>query len=477
MVPYHTSYIALNIYLHNSKKQKIIKLLGVKIIIDAAILRYCQSEMMRRNSNTAVVAQNAGRCCWRRIGYSLCTHVEAAPRNFRCKTSSSASSMSCPTSSTAATSTTTSSKFDHWLDVWNEHSGAYEISKLKELVNNSSIQFDKQQRLVNDARKAVDHALTAWEQSQIKHTQLMQVRDKWTPAQALEFAKLLEKEVQVRSELEHAKKDLAEKEIQQSKLQIEYMNNLRIRYHEEQIWQDKWRILSTYGTWGLIGLNTVVFLISQCLFQLRETKRMKDFEFLLKQTLSSNTSTLIAIREHQNEVASERYESQSDVNYPQSKVGQSNEQLLNAAKEEEEKVLLNSSETAKKLHENTDQSKEEYGQVIIFSSTKDDEQKPIYSSVGRENKREPSPPQSTPALLSSIKRQLSKLGTKNEKIALAMKQSSHLFTSCWDSLQQQSAEAKVKCAAKVDLPSAALGACVTSVAWLVAMTLSKKGGQ
>ncbi|KAK1732643.1 sensitive to high expression protein 9 [Skeletonema marinoi] len=367
-----------------------------------------------------------------------------------------------------------SSKLDHWLEAWNEHSGTHEISKLKELVHNSSLKFDKQQRLVADARKAVDHALSAWEDSQIKHAQLMQVREKWTPAQALEFAKLLEKEVQVRSNLEQAKKDLAEKETHQSKLQIDYMNNLRKRYHEEQIWTDKWRILSTYGTWGLIALNSVVFLISQYLFRVRERSRMKDFEALLKETLSSNTSTMLAIREHQNDIAEQRNESQN-INEPsrQSKNGSSNEQSITVKKEEGGTVLLNTSrgEESKQQH---DVCKEE-------SADKDDSDKQEPSdSSGSENKREPSSPSSSqgkqPAPMSTLQSKLVKLD-RDKKMARILKHASDVLALSWSSLQTRATAAKIDCANKVDLPSAALGACVTSVAWLVAISFSKKGGQ
>mmetsp|Transcript_23221 Transcript_23221/g.38258 ORF Transcript_23221/g.38258 Transcript_23221/m.38258 type:complete len:442 (-) Transcript_23221:68-1393(-) len=414
----------------------------------------------------------------------------AVARNRRCSNfSSSAPSPSATnggkttnsTPPTAIDSSSSGSKFDHWLEAWNEHSGTHEISKLKELVHNSSLKFDKQQRLVADARKAIDHALSTWEESQIKHAQLMQVRDKWTPAQALEFAKLLEKEVQVRSNLEQAKKDLAEKETHQSKLQIDYMNNLRKRYHEEQIWTDKWRILSTYGTWGLIALNSVVFLISQYLFKVRERSRMKDFETLLKETLSSNTSTMLAIREHQNDIVElqqqqQRNESQNNENdKSRESEGESsnNQSTIKIETEEGERTALL---TANRGEETKQQS------GIIYqdqSSDKDDgdKQKLADSILGSESKREPSSSVSKqPSLLSTLQSKAVK-HDKDQKIARAVKQASDVIKSSWASVQTRAKAAKIDSADRIDLASAALGACVTSVAWLVAMSFSRKGGQ
>lgn len=35
------------------------------------------------------------------------------------------------------------------------------------------------------------------------------------------------------------------------------------RYHEEQIWSDKIRRASTWGTWGLMGFNVLLFIVVQ----------------------------------------------------------------------------------------------------------------------------------------------------------------------------------------------------------------------
>ncbi len=307
----------------------------------------------------------------------------------------------------------------------------------------------------------------------------MQTRDKWTPAQALEFAKLLEKEVQVRTNLEQAKKDLAEKETHQSKLQIDYMNNLRKRYHEEQIWTDKWRILSTYGTWGLIALNSVVFLISQYLFRVRERGRMKDFEALLKETLSSNTSTMLAIREHQNGIIVEQrngsQRTDNDNCRESKKEGLSNEQstTITIEKEEGGTASLNISRGEESKQQNENIQKEQ-------SSDKDDGEKQNLADSNsgyNESKQEHSSSESKqPALLSTLESKLAKLD-RDEKIVRTIKQASGALVTSWASIQTRAKAAKIACVDKVDLPSAALGACVTSVAWLVAMSFSRKGGQ
>lgn len=46
------------------------------------------------------------------------------------------------------------------------------------------------------------------------------------------------------------------------------------RYHEEQIWSDKIRRMSTWGTWGLMGVNVLLFLVFQVLVEPWRRKRL-----------------------------------------------------------------------------------------------------------------------------------------------------------------------------------------------------------
>jgi hypothetical protein len=50
----------------------------------------------------------------------------------------------------------------------------------------------------------------------------------------------------------------------------------------EQIWQDQWHVLGTYGTWSLLGLHTCAFLVSQFFHYRREARKLKHLETLVK---------------------------------------------------------------------------------------------------------------------------------------------------------------------------------------------------
>lgn len=202
---------------------------------------------------------------------------------------------------------------------------------------------------------------------------------------------------------------------------------------------------------------------------------MKDFEMLLKETLVSNTSTMEAIREQRNDIIVEqRNESQNnnsgdDVSRKDNTEASSNKKSTTTIMEKEEggTELLSTSRGEESIQQHDGIEKE--------SSLQDegDKQHLVSSNLGNESKQEhPSSQSNQPTLLSTLESKLAKLD-RDERIARTIKQASGALISSWASIQTRATAA----IDKVDLPSAALGACVTSVAWLVAISFSRKGGQ
>jgi len=173
------------------------------------------------------------------------------------------------------------------LEVWKAKSGTAEVLVLKEAVSTKAEAFDTASASALQARRHLDESLMLWERVNGQHMQLLQRRDRWTSEDAREFASLVEKEVHNRTTMENARSKLTEAENILNQTQLEYMNAMRKRYHEEQIWQDQWRILSTFGTWSLIVLNSLIFLSSQFFHYRREASKMKHLETLIKENVAS----------------------------------------------------------------------------------------------------------------------------------------------------------------------------------------------
>ena len=179
--------------------------------------------------------------------------------------------------------------YDAVFQLWTERSGTNEILALKESVNEAGVAFDQASATVTKSRRTLETALRAWEKASGQHMQLLQRRESWTPEDAQRFADYVSLEITSRNELEQARQNLARSEEILTKSQLDYINKMRRRYHEEQIWQDQWRVLGTYGTWSLIVLNSCVFLGSQFFQRRREKDRMESIERLIRENRSETS--------------------------------------------------------------------------------------------------------------------------------------------------------------------------------------------
>jgi len=75
-------------------------------------------------------------------------------------------------------------------------------------------------------------------------------------------------------------------------------NTILARYHEEQIWSDKIRRMSTWGTWGLMGVNVLLFLVFQIGVEPWRRKRLvKGFEQKVKEALGNQETGLTTTKE------------------------------------------------------------------------------------------------------------------------------------------------------------------------------------
>lgn len=63
-----------------------------------------------------------------------------------------------------------------------------------------------------------------------------------------------------------------EKEVDEA--QDRLSKSILARYHEEQIWSDKIRRASTWGTWGLMGFNVLLFIVVQLGLEPWKRKRL-----------------------------------------------------------------------------------------------------------------------------------------------------------------------------------------------------------
>lgn len=142
--------------------------------------------------------------------------------------------------------------------------------------------FESSRDQMQQAKRAYESAIDTRSSTQREINELLQRKHLWSGEDVTRFTELY------RLEHEHSQREIHAKEAYQhaeKQMDREYMGlaqSIMERYHEEQLWSDKIRSVSTYGTWALMVLNLVLFIMMQSIFEPYKRKRLTDrFEELL----------------------------------------------------------------------------------------------------------------------------------------------------------------------------------------------------
>ncbi|KAK2836985.1 hypothetical protein FQN49_006522 [Arthroderma sp. PD_2] len=161
----------------------------------------------------------------------------------------------------------------------NDLTGYTAIEKLKQEIRAQEELVRHTRAKVREAKEAYSSAINCRSTSQREVNELLQRKHAWTPTDLERFTSLYRSdhvneraEIETQEALSNAERDAEEATAVLSK-------NILTRYHEEQVWSDKIRRMSTWGTWGLMGVNVLLFLIFQIAVEpWRRRRLVKGFE-------------------------------------------------------------------------------------------------------------------------------------------------------------------------------------------------------
>jgi hypothetical protein len=160
---------------------------------------------------------------------------------------------------------------------WLERTGVAEMATLKESVRTAQSHLEKALHESSTARSNLEKVWQQTLQLQQEHAALLRHRD--------------QKEVMLRQEFEMAQQSARSTEQIAAAQQLTYLDALRRRYQEETVWQDKWRILGTYGTWTLIALNSLVLVLHNiCTNVAKGNGRIISRRYCSRRSNSNNSS-------------------------------------------------------------------------------------------------------------------------------------------------------------------------------------------
>ncbi|EPE07000.1 mitochondrial inner membrane protein [Ophiostoma piceae UAMH 11346] len=115
-------------------------------------------------------------------------------------------------------------------------------------------------RVTRRAYQAVNERRAA---TQREVTTLLARKDSWTPPDLERFTSLYRQDHELETNAQQAVERLKEAEADEARLSAAVTSGILKRYHEEQVWSDRIRRQSTWGTWGLMAVNILLFIVLQ----------------------------------------------------------------------------------------------------------------------------------------------------------------------------------------------------------------------
>ncbi|KAH6673974.1 Mdm33 family-domain-containing protein [Plectosphaerella plurivora] len=145
----------------------------------------------------------------------------------------------------------------------NDITGYTDIERIK--VQNATLETRLQTAHdeLRQARTAYKSSTALRASTQREVTTLLARKETWSPLDVERFTELYRRDHTLEQEVAAAAERLNEAESDQQRLSQDLMAGMLRRYHEEQIWSDRIRRASTWGTWGLMGVNVLLFIVLQ----------------------------------------------------------------------------------------------------------------------------------------------------------------------------------------------------------------------
>ncbi|KAL8756379.1 MAG: hypothetical protein Q9184_004520 [Pyrenodesmia sp. 2 TL-2023] len=161
----------------------------------------------------------------------------------------------------------------------NTLTGYTPIESLKASISAHEIRLQDTRSALAAARTAYSQSIKQRSASQREVNELLQRKHNWSPSDLERFTELYRSDHanELNESQAHEALVRAEKEAEEAGQQLS--ESILKRYHEEQIWSDKIRRMSTWGTWGLMGVNVLLFFIFQVGVEpWRRARLVKGFE-------------------------------------------------------------------------------------------------------------------------------------------------------------------------------------------------------
>ncbi|KAM0750731.1 hypothetical protein T439DRAFT_325789 [Meredithblackwellia eburnea MCA 4105] len=158
----------------------------------------------------------------------------------------------------------------------NKATGYEEIEVLRKDVSHRESALSVARESATSSKNTYAAAVAARANSQKEVNDLLQRKSTWSSADVIRFTELVQQDHENERTETRAKAAMDADEEAVEKGFSNLMKAILERYHEEQVWSDKIRSLSTYGSLAITGLNVFLFILTILLIEPWRRKRLVE---------------------------------------------------------------------------------------------------------------------------------------------------------------------------------------------------------
>lgn len=184
--------------------------------------------------------------------------------------------VSTASSRTSDLATSLRGRLSHLFTQYNTYSGYSTIEKLKSRIVSLEQSLETKRTLASTAKTNYLDSVRERSSSQRETNDLLSRKNSWTESDLSRYTELLRKEHAVSQQEKLAEQELERTEGEVQKAFDELMKAVMVRYHEEQIWSDRMRGWSTYGSLMVAGLNAVLFIMAILVVEPYKRKKLAE---------------------------------------------------------------------------------------------------------------------------------------------------------------------------------------------------------
>lgn len=218
--------------------------------------------------------------------------------------------------------------------VVNDITGYSKVNELKLQIAANEKQLRTLRRQIEDAKASFSDAIEKRSESQREMNELLERKSSWVPEDLQRFTKLYMSEHDLERQVLKKKEELDKLDELDDDTHDRLVKSIMDRYHEEQVWSDKIRQFSTWGTVLIMMCNLLLVLLVQLVFEpFKRYRLVRSFEKKVRDLFDKN-------EEMGTELANMRREVQDSQDHVLSEVDISEKRLASCLPEQNVSVRL-----------------------------------------------------------------------------------------------------------------------------------------